>query len=295
MKNIISLFRLQQWLKNLFIFLPLFFDGHLLNWHYLLPAFIGFFAFCLATSSIYCFNDIIDAESDRMHPNKKLRPIASGSVSISAGYALMALAFIASVALTLILPAGNRWPVLCVIALYYVMNIAYTLKLKHIAIIDTFIIAIGFVLRIFVGGLSTGVELSVWIVMMTFLLALFLAFAKRRDDVIIYEDTGMKVRTSINKYNLVFINQVIAILASITMVCFIMYTVSPEVMERFHSKHVYLTAVFVLAGIIRYLQITIVDAKSGSPTKVLIHDRFIQLCLIGWIIMFAVIIYSVKL
>lgn len=295
MKNIIRLLRPHQWLKNLFIFLPLFFDGHLFDWRYLLSAFIGFSAFCTAASSIYCLNDIKDAENDRKHPRKKLRPIASGAVSVACGYSLAALLLCFSVALTFLLPDKSRIPVVSIIMAYYVMNIAYTLKLKHIAIIDVFIIALGFVMRIFVGGFSTDVELSVWIVMMTFLLALFLAFAKRRDDESLYESSGTKARPNIDRYNLVFINQVITILASIIMVCFIMYTVSPDVMQRFHSKHVYLTAFFVLAGIIRYLQITIVETGSGSPTKILMHDRFIQCCILGWISLFLLIIYSVKL
>ena len=126
---------------------------------------------------------------------------------------------------------------------------------------------------------------------MTFLLTLFLAFAKRRDDVVTLEKSGVAVRKSINRYNLPFMNLAISIVASITMVCYIMYTVSPQVVERFNSPYVYLTSLFVLAGIIRYLQITVVDAQSGSPTKVLLKDRFIQGCVIGWLVTFAHVLY----
>ena len=171
------------------------------------------------------------------------------------------------------------------------MNIAYCVKLKQIAIVDVFIIALGFVLRILAGGYSTGIYLSHWIVLMTFMLALFLAFAKRRDDVVMYEESGVKMRKNVNRYNLAYMNQAIAIVATITMVCYIMYTVSPDVIERFRSTHIYVTSIFVLAGIIRYLQLTIVDVKSGSPTKVLMKDRFIQVCVLGWIGMFALLLY----
>ena len=147
-------------------------------------------------------------------------------------------------------------------------------------------------LRIVVGGMAARVELSHWLVLMTFLLALFLAFAKRRDDVAIYETSGTAARKNIDHYNLAFINQTIGILASITMVCYIMYTVSPEVMERLHSSRVYMTSVFVLAGIIRYMQVAIVDVRSGSPTKVLLHDRFLQACIAGWLLTFGWIIYA---
>jgi 4-hydroxybenzoate polyprenyltransferase len=164
-------------------------------------------------------------------------------------------------------------------------------KLKQIAIVDVFIIAIGFVLRILAGGFATGIYLSHWIILMTFLLALFLAFAKRRDDVVMFEESGVMIRGNVNRYNLAFMNQVIAVVGTLTMMCYIMYTVSPETMERFQSSYIYTTSIFVLAGIIRYLQITIVDVKSGSPTKVLMKDRFLQACIIGWVLTFVVIIY----
>lgn len=165
------------------------------------------------------------------------------------------------------------------------------LALKHVALLDVFVIALGFVLRILAGGLATGISLSHWIVLMTFLLSLFLAFGKRRDDVLIYESGGAAVRDTLHRYSLAFINQAISIVASVTIVCYIMYTVSPDVTERLHSIHVYATSLFVLAGIIRYLQLTIVDLRSGSPTEVLLKDRFIHACIAGWVASFAVILY----
>ena len=291
MKDLLLLLRPQQWLKNMFIFLPLFFDHKLTEWHVLMSAIIAFFAYCFAASGIYCLNDMIDMEADKRHPKKCKRPIASGRVSKTMASVLIALCLLASFIMLFALNADARWNVAIVIAIYFVMNIAYCLKLKQKAIVDVFIIAVGFVLRIFVGGFATDIELSQWIVLMTFLLALFLAFAKRRDDVVIYEDTGVLARKNVNRYNLSFMNQVIGVVASITMVCYILYTVSPEVMERMGSHYVYLTSVFVLAGIIRYLQLTIVDVKSGSPTKVLMRDRFVQYCIAGWILSFILIIY----
>jgi 4-hydroxybenzoate polyprenyltransferase len=154
-----------------------------------------------------------------------------------------------------------------------------------------FIIALGFVLRILMGGVATGIYISHWIILMTFLLALFLAFAKRRDDVAIYETSGVKARKNIDRYNLDFMNQAITVVASVTMVCYIMYTVSEDVVARMGSHYVYVTAIFVLAGIIRYLQVTIVDVKSGSPTRVLMKDRFVQACVAGWLLTFAIILY----
>ena len=294
MTPLLQLLRPQQWVKNLFVFLPLFFDRHMFDVEYLLPCALMFLAFSFAASGIYCFNDIGDAEADRLHKEKRHRPIASGAVSPTTGYIVMGACWIiAAVLLALIPLAGGQdtlWRYL-VLGIYVLLNIAYSLKLKQLAIIDVFIIAIGFVLRVLAGGVSTGIFLSHWIVLMTFLLTLFLAFAKRRDDVVTLEESGVTMRQSVNHYNLSFMNLAISIIASITMVCYIMYTVSPQVVERFNSPYVYLTSLFVLAGIIRYLQITIVDVKSGSPTHVLLHDRFIQGCFICWIITFALIIY----
>ena len=288
---IISLLRPHQWLKNLFIFFPLFFGRHLTDILYWLPCIIAFFAYSLAASSIYCFNDIWDVESDKLHPQKCKRPIASGKVSKTTGY-IIALICIALSFTVAFVGIGEKWYLLAyIICFYLIMNIAYCVKLKHIALVDVFIIALGFVLRILAGGVVTGIYISQWIVLMTFLLALFLAFAKRRDDVVIYEDTGIKARKNVNRYNLQFMNQAISIIASVTMVCYIMYTVSDEAVARIHTNYLYVTSIFVLAGIMRYLQLTIVDVKSGSPTKVLMHDRFIQTCIIGWIIAFFLILY----
>lgn len=289
MKNIFYLLRPHQWVKNGFIFLPLFFDRHLMDMEYLIPAIFAFFSYSFAASGIYCFNDIYDVEADRKHPKKCKRPIASGTISKGMGFAIMVFCILLSFGI-LAVGRGNAIEY-GIIAFYLVMNVAYCVNLKHRAIVDVFIIAVGFVLRILMGGYATGIWLSHWIVLMTFLLALFLAFAKRRDDVVMYEETGVKARPNVNRYNVAFMNQAIGIVASITMVCYIMYTVSPEVIERFGSPYLYGTSVFVLAGIIRYLQVTIVDVKSGSPTKVLLKDRFIQACIVGWIIAFAVLLY----
>lgn len=289
MKSILLLLRPHQWLKNLFIFLPLFFDRRLLDWTYLYPTLIAFVAYNFAASAIYCFNDIWDRSADRLHPKKCKRPIASGAISVRGGYFVMAACL--AISFFILSLCERRDALFAIVGFYLVMNIAYCMFLKRIALVDIFIIAVGFVLRIWVGGVATGIHLSHWIVLMTFLLALFLAFAKRRDDVVIYEDTGVKARKNINRYNLPFMNQAISIIASVTIVCYIMYTVSEEVISRIHTPYLYLTSAFVLLGLLRYLQLTVVDVKSGSPTKVLLKDRFVQMCVLLWIVAFFLILY----
>jgi 4-hydroxybenzoate polyprenyltransferase len=291
MKSVLLLLRPHQWVKNLFVFSPLFFSGQFIQWDGFYLSIIVFIVYSLAASSIYCFNDIRDIEADKLHPEKCRRPLASGAVTIKTGYFIMfALLFFAIVLVCLFLGAV-KWKIISIVGAYYLLNIAYCMKLKHIAIIDVFIISIGFVLRVFAGGLATGISISHWIILMTFLLALFLAFAKRRDDVATFARTDIKVRPNINRYSLEFINQAISIIAAVTVVCYLMYTVSVEVTAHFQTSYLYLTAIFVLAGIVRYLQLTIVDAKSGSPTKVLLKDKFTWLCVIAWIITLSIIIY----
>ena len=290
--SIIKIIRPKQWIKNLFVFIPMFFGGHLLDAHALIHSFAAFLAFCLAASSVYCFNDIIDVEADRHHPVKCHRPIASGAVSIRQGYLLMALTLLLSI--LLLVMEGN--PLVAVIIIgYYLMNLAYCARLKDYAIIDVCIIAFGFVLRILAGGFATSIMVSKWLVLMTFLLTLFLSFAKRRDDVLRMNHTGLAPRKNTIRYNLTFINQAITITAGVTLVCYIMYTVSPEVTLRLDNEYLYLTSIFVVIGLLRYIQIAVVDEKSGDPTKVVLHDHFTQLVIMGWFISFLLIIYAHKL
>ena len=291
MINYIKLLRPLQWLKNVFVFAPIFFSNNLLKGEYFWPTLVMFASFCLISSSIYCFNDLKDVEADRLHPKKCKRPIASGKVSVMEGYAMMILCTIGALALIPLANSVNTPYLYLIVIGYWLMNIAYCLKLKQFAILDVSIIAIGFVMRVLIGGVVTDIWISHWLVMMTFLVTLFLAFTKRNDDYRIYEQTGTKPRVSITGYNKTFINEATAIIASVTLVCYIMYTMSPEVIHRLGTRYVYLTSGWVLAGLLRYLQNMIVFGLSGSPTKSLVKDHFVQFCILGWIISFFVIIY----
>lgn len=288
-KQTLQLLRPHQWVKNTFIFLPMFFDKHLLNGECWILCIFAFFAFCFAASGIYCLNDIVDSEADKLHPTKCNRPIASGAISKTVGYAMMLICFAMSFAI-LFCGGANKLEY-GIIGFYIILNLAYCIHLKHQSIIDIIIISVGFVLRLLIGGVATGIWLSHWIILMTFLLALFLAIAKRRDDVIIFEKSNIIPRSNINRYSSVFLNQLLNIVATLIIVCYIMYTISPEVVARVGTNYLYLTTIFVLAGIIRYLQVTLVDKQSGSPTMVLLHDRFIHCCLLGWIVSFTCILY----
>ena len=291
MIHYIQLLRPLQWLKNFFVFAPIFFSNKLLEPDSFWPTLVIFASFCLISSSIYCFNDLRDVEADRQHPKKCKRPIASGAVSVKGGYAMMLVCTISAFLLIPFARSVNTPYLYIIVAAYWLMNIAYCIKLKQFAILDVAIIAVGFVMRVLIGGLTTDIWVSHWLVMLTFLVTLFLAFTKRNDDFRLYEQTGTKPRVSITGYNKTFINEATAIIASVTMVCYIMYTMSPEVIERMGTRYVYLTSGWVLAGLLRYLQNMIVFGLSGSPTKSIVKDHFVQFCILGWIASFFAIIY----
>lgn len=284
---ILKLMRPHQYIKNIFIFIPLFFALKITNTGLLLDSFIAFAAFSMAASSVYILNDYFDIEDDKNHPKKRFRPLASGGVSKKEGIIMMILLFVGSMALI----SCFSFSAAAILLFYVMMNIAYSLYLKHIAILDVTIIAIGFVLRLFMGSVVTGIVLSHWIVIMTFLLALFMALAKRRDDVLIYENTGKKMRRVVDGYSLQFLDIAMAIMASVVIVSYVMYTSSVDVMERLNSQHLYLTALFVIMGVMRYLQIAFVFLDSGSPTQIVLKDRFIQMTLVSWLVSFVWILY----
>jgi len=288
----LALMRPHQYMKNVLIFFPAFFAKKLglggeLDVQLLLQTFAAFVAFSLFASTVYILNDYVDREEDRLHPKKKFRPLASGAVQPNAAFVHMAL--LLSIGAALFLWAGGA-SVLLLGTAYFVMNIAYSFKLKHIPIIDLVIIATGFVMRLFVGAWVGGIVLSMWIILMTFLLALFLGLAKRRDDVLLLAQ-GKKVRKSIDGYNLEFINGAMMMMASVTIVAYISYTISPDSQAFFKSKNLYYTVFWVILGILRYMQITFVEEKSGSPTKVLLRDIFLQFTILGWLVTFGALMY----
>jgi len=275
--NFFKLLRAKQYLKNLFIFLPLFFAGKIANSQLLANTVLAFLIFSLISSSVYIFNDIFDLEEDRRHPVKKNRPLAAGFIKPQTAIKTAALLFLTGSVGAYLL---NTY-FFALILVYAAVNAAYTLKLKRAAIIDVVIIASGFVFRILAGGIVTGVTLSMWIVLLTFLLAMFLALAKRTDDFTANPD----------QYTKEFLASAINIIASVVIVSYIMYTCSAEVIARAHSDKLYLTTIFVIVGLLRYLQRMSGPGKNKCPTEALIDDSSLQLCILGWLGSLAIFIY----
>ncbi len=287
MAPIVTLLRPHQWIKNAFVAAPLFFTPQALSWAHLVDVILGVACFSAMASAIYILNDWRDRDVDRLHPTKRLRPLAAGTISpAAAATAALVLALGSAAVSLLILPHGFS----IVLGLYVAQNLAYNLWLKQVSILDVLCIAIGFVLRIYAGGALIGVTPTVWIVACTLLLALFLAFAKRRDDLVLGVDD--EHRLSLTGYNLPFIDASLAIVLAALVVSYLLYTTQPENMARLHSDKLFLTAPFVIAGVLRYLQVTLVEHRSGSPTRLALTDRFLLLTILGWIATFAWLIYG---
>jgi 4-hydroxybenzoate polyprenyltransferase len=283
----IQLLRPKQWAKNLFVFSPLFFGAQLTDGRKLLLVALGVLAFNCIASGIYVFNDYRDIEADRLHPEKRKRPFASGAIPTSHALVLIAVCLSLGIVVALMLPPQFFF----FLGLYVVLNLGYSFGLKHVPIVDLLIISIGFVLRVLAGGVISDVPVSQWLVVMIFLLSLFLGLAKRRDDLLIQDASGINVRQVIKYYNHEFLNACIIMISGIIIVTYLLYTLSPQVMERLGSSHLYYTGLFVIAGIMRYIQLIFFENNTGSPTELLYQDRFIQFTILLWILSFFIIIY----
>ena len=284
MKAIIKLLRPHQYVKNIFVFAPLLF-AFSFSVDNFTNTIIAFILFSFIASSVYVLNDLMDINEDKKHPTKKFRPLASGEVSIQSAKLL----FVSLSSFSLFVAFLFNMQLFFVLLIYFILNISYSLKLKHISIVDIFIISTGFVLRLFAGSVATGIELSMWIIIITFLLALFLSLAKRRDDVLLSLD-GKDTRKNIDGYNLEFVNATMVLMSGVVIVSYILYTVSSEVTQRLHTEYLYLTSFFVIIGIFRYMQLTFVENNSGSPSKIVVKDSFMKITILLWLFSFVAII-----
>jgi decaprenyl-phosphate phosphoribosyltransferase len=284
---LVRLARPRQWVKNAFVASPLFFTPEAMTARNVGLTAIAVAVFCLIASAIYVFNDWCDRDADRQHPSKRLRPIASGAVSPAVGLAWSIFLLVAGAALAIV-----ALPVAAVelTAAYAVMSALYSLWLKHIAVLDVLIVAAGFVLRVDAGAAAIGITPTTWIVICTFLLALFLALAKRRDDLV--KDLSGAHRPALAGYNQQFVDTALGVVLAALLVSYLIYTTDASVSRKFGTERLYLTAPFVAAGVLRYLQIALVEQRSGSPTDLAVTDRFLIVAVLGWLATFAALLYG---
>ncbi len=289
MSPYIKLLRPKDWAKNLFLFLPVFFGGKIFDIPRIEHLIEAFFAFCFVASTVYIINDYRDIEDDKKHPKKRFRPLASGQVKPLVALIIATLLLIAG--FTLAYFADPVFRFIFILGFYFLMNMAYSLGLKNIPILDILIVAIGFSLRVKGGGYVADIDVSPWLNLMVMLLALFMAIAKRRDDIILKMETGIDMRKAIKGYNVDFLNTMLSMFSAIIIMTYIMYCVSPRTVKGLETYHLYYTCIFVIAGLMRYLQITLVQNKAGSPTDILYKDRFIQVTILLWVASFAALLY----
>jgi len=290
---IISTMRPKQWVKNLFIFAPVIFSLHFLNFSEFKQVIIAFSLFCLITGSIYILNDSIDVNSDRQHPKKKKRPIASGKLSKSTAIIIAIILLI--VTLSIIFTINTYF---FLITLFYViLNVFYSFYLKKIVILDVLIIAVGFVLRVMIGGVViNSIELSPWILIITFILTIFLGLMKRRQELVRVEKLKkdniiIETRKTLKDYNLILLDQLISITTATTLISYIIYVLDSDIQNKFHTDKLFFTIPFVVFGIFRYLYLAFVMDKGESPDEILFSDIPFLINIILWIISFVSIIY----
>jgi len=294
--NLFVSLRPSQWTKNLIVFAALLFGQRGTTPAFIVPQAIGqavaaFAIFCILSGIVYLINDVADREKDRLHPRKRFRPIASGAVSPAT--ALIAAAVLSVVALS------ASWllrPAFALVALTYVALLAlYSGPLKHVVIIDVLTIAIGFVLRAVAGAVAIDVPISHWLLILTILLALFLALSKRRHELVLLADGATGHRPILEEYSPYLLDQMIALVTASTLVSYVIYTVSPETVQKFHTEYLGLTLVFPLYGIFRYLYLVHQKEGGGSPSDMLVNDRPLLACVALWAVCVAAIIYGTSL
>ena len=286
-KYLLKSMRPKQWTKNAAVFAALIFDRQLFNTDAVLRTIAGFILFCLVSSSVYLFNDIMDIESDKKHPIKRNRPIAAGKLSVSTAL-VFALAFIIiSLGLGFWLSPG--FGILATV--YFLTNLAYSKWLKHIVLIDVLVIALGFVLRVASGVSLISVErFSPWLYVVTTLLALYIGFGKRRSELTSLNERAGHHRRVLDGYTITFLDQLITIVSSTTVVAYSFYTFSAPNLPADHSMM--LTIPFVLYGIFRYLYLIQVQQAGGAPEELLLSDRPLQLTILCFGILVFIIFYS---
>ena len=276
--NIVNLFvamRIHHWIKNLFVFIPLLISGSFIDFFLIKESFIAFLSFCLTSSIVYFFNDIIDIEKDKLHDSKKNRPIASGKISIFFSYFFILIMLTSVVVLQSFLN-NNIYEI---IVAYLFINLNYSLWLKKIAILDIICISSGFVLRVLAGALATGLETSTWLISMTFTLSMLLALGKRKSE--IQKFKSLETRDSLKNYSLLSINSMQTIFISCTLILYLLYI---NLADNFMGNRIFLflSSIFVVAGLLRYVQISFEKNNYEQPTDILYRDRFIIIVVISW-------------
>jgi 4-hydroxybenzoate polyprenyltransferase len=287
---IIRLIRPKHWVKNIFVLAPLIFAGKFSDPGSVISAVIAFLSFCAAASAVYTFNDIRDLEVDKLHPGKRIRPLASGELSTASAWKVCATLLAIAAAGTVYLTIVGGYAFAVGIALYLAVNIYYTLIGKTQVIVDAFCIAVGFVLRVIAGAYAIGVEPTGWIVVTTFFLSLFLGFGKRRGEIVRMQEDSPSHREVLSSYPINLLDQIIVSTGTIAIISYALYTLDAGVIDKFGSPRLYYTIIPVAYGVFRYMYL-LLKGDEGDPTEVLMKDTGLLFTVLIWLISAAGIVY----
>ena len=287
--GLLKTIRPHQWVKNLFVMAPIVFAKNVFQAQSLTRALTAFGIFCLLSGSVYTLNDILDVEADRIHPTKRNRPIASGRVPLNVARGFLAVLVVVAFSLSALLFKMNFF---AVAMSYFVLNVAYSLRLKKVPFLDVMCIAAGFVLRVMGGGFAIDVRVSWYMFACTALLALFLGFGKRRHE--ISSEHAGKQRKSLESYSAGGLNAALAITGSLTVATYVLYTLDKDTRAFFRTDQLWMTTPSVLIGIWRFVQIVRGNPKSESPTQEMLRDGLFVLNLVAWAIVVVVIVYRIR-
>jgi 4-hydroxybenzoate polyprenyltransferase len=284
---LLKLARPPHWLKNGIILLALIFAGELNHPRKVELALVAIVIFCLLSSAVYTFNDLIDREQDRKHPLKRFRPIASGQVSTVT--ATVMIVILLGIALFGAILMNMNFFVISIV--FLALNLLYTLWLKNIVIIDVMTVALSFVVRAYAGAFAIVVPASKWMLINTLLLALFLGFGKRRHELLLLEQEAAAHRKILEKYSPYLLDQLIAVVTPSVLVMYMLYSFSTEVSLKLGTQNLFATIPFVVYGIFRYLYLIHKEEKGGSPTRVLINDRPVLITVLLWLVTAIIVLY----
>lgn len=298
--KILRLIRVHQWIKNLFVFVPLLFSLHLFELYYFLDALSAFLVFCLASSAIYVINDIVDIEADKAHPIKKNRPLPSGQVTVQSAIIIATLLLILVFWMMMYF---NKEFIFLVVG-FVALNVLYSFWFKNIVLLDIFSIAAGFSIRVLAGAFAIQVPISSWLLLTTMFISLFLGVMKRRSELVLVseqtlknsdllEQAGTKSRKVLAQYSLNFADQMSTIAAAGVIICYALYSVAPRTISIFQTERLIYTTPFVVFGIFRFMYLEYISGKGENTTRLIATDIYMILDVIAYVIATIVIIYKI--
>jgi decaprenyl-phosphate phosphoribosyltransferase len=290
MRGVVRMMRPHQWVKNVFVLAPVVFAREVFAAPLLARAGSGFLIFCLLASAVYTLNDLADVEADRRHPIKRFRSIASGQVSAGLARAVAVLLVLVALGWASLVAPG----LLVVSVLYFALNVAYSLKLKHVAYLDVGCIAAGFVLRVMAGGYAAQIEVSRYLLLCTALLALFLGFGKRRQELAVALGRAGSQRASLEAYTKRGLQTALVVTAVLTVATYLAYTLDPHTIEFFRSRHLWVSTVFVVLGVWRFLFLVSHRPRAESPTQEMLKDGPFVAIVLSWVVLVMWLVYNLQ-